>query len=136
LLDELQQSVADATVQIIQLSNKNEILNTKSDNNGRFNLNISQKDSMLLRISHINFLIYEELLNINASDSLIIQLTRKSEGIEEITVVGKRPQVDRKIDRLIFDVQNSNISSLNTWDILKRTPLVRINGSTISVKGS
>lgn len=56
--------------------------------------------------------------------------------IEEITIVKKAPLLKRKIDRLEFNIDNSNISDLNAWEILKKTPSVNVIGNDIKIKGS
>ncbi len=48
----------------------------------------------------------------------------------------RKPLVKRKVDRLEFNVENSNISSLNAWEILKNTPNVSVSNNVLTVKGS
>lgn len=48
----------------------------------------------------------------------------------------RKPVVKRKVDRLEFNVENSNISSLNAWEILKKTPNVTASNNVLTVKGS
>ncbi len=48
----------------------------------------------------------------------------------------RKPVVKRKVDRLEFNVENSNISSLNAWEILKNTPGVTTNNNVLRIKGS
>ena len=45
-----------------------------------------------------------------------------------------KPVVKRKIDRLEFNVENSNISSLNGWEILKKTPGVVFSNDVLKLK--
>ncbi len=47
-------------------------------------------------------------------------LHKSATEIEEVAMVKQKPVVKRKIDRLEFNVENSNISSLNGWEILKK----------------
>lgn len=49
-------------------------------------------------------------------------LKKSTTEIQEVSMTKQKPVVKRKIDRLEFNVENSNISSLNGWEILKKHP--------------
>lgn len=68
--------------------------------------------------------------------SLLIVLKKDIQDIQEIVMIKQKPVVTRKIDRLSFNVENSNISSLNAWEILKKTPGVSVNNDALTIKGS
>lgn len=57
--------------------------------------------------------------------------------IKEVVLVGKKPTVENKVDRTVFNVSNSSILAGNTtWDILRMTPLVSIdNNDAIKAEG-
>lgn len=71
-----------------------------------------------------------------SGDKTLLTITLKEtvEGLEEVTLVGKKPTVERKADRLVFNVENSIVSSGNTLDILKRTPSVVVSQDNITVR--
>lgn len=56
--------------------------------------------------------------------------------IEEVAIVKKKPVIKRKIDRLEFNVENSNISNLCTWAMLKKTPGVVFSTNEFKIKRS
>ena len=50
--------------------------------------------------------------------------------IEAVTLVARKPTVESKIDRTVFNVANSAILAGNTtWDVLRMTPLVSIDNN-------
>ncbi|AZB10717.1 TonB-dependent receptor [Chryseobacterium sp. G0162] len=50
--------------------------------------------------------------------------------IEAVTIVARKPTVESKVDRTVFNVANSAIVAGNTtWDVLRMTPLVSIDNS-------
>jgi hypothetical protein len=51
-----------------------------------------------------------------------IIIDQKTEELDEVVVTANRPQVDRKVDRLVFNVENTVISQNSSWDILRQTP--------------
>lgn len=63
--------------------------------------------------------------------------TIKQKEIEEVTVIAKKPTVESKADRTVFNVANSSILAGNTtWDVLKMTPLVSIdNNDAVKAEG-
>jgi hypothetical protein len=47
-------------------------------------------------------------------------------------LVGKKPTVENKVDRTVFNVANSSILAGNTtWDVLKMAPLVSIDNNDV-----
>ncbi|KMQ68506.1 TonB-dependent receptor [Chryseobacterium sp. FH2] len=60
------------------------------------------------------------------------QDTLKSEEIEAVTVIARKPTVESKADRTVFNVSNSSILAGNTtWDVLRMTPLVSIDNNDV-----
>jgi len=61
----------------------------------------------------------------------------KVNEIKEVTFVAKKPTVESKVDRTVFNVANSSILAGNTtWDVLRMTPLVSIdNNDALKAEG-
>lgn len=57
--------------------------------------------------------------------------------IEAVTLTYRKPTVESKVDRTVFNVSNSSILAGNTtWDVLRMTPLVSIdNNDAIKAEG-
>lgn len=54
--------------------------------------------------------------------------TLKIQNIESVTVQGKKKIIERKVDRMIFNVQNSMVSQGSSGtDVLANTPLIKID---------
>lgn len=131
------QSVANANVSLYNIKTKTIINQIKTESNGKFTFVLPAVDSIEIEVSHLQYKTYNERLAVkDVPENLIIELQPKTQEIDEIVVTGRSPQIYRKIDRLVFEVANSNISSLSGWDILKRTPLVNTQGDNILVRGS
>ena len=65
------------------------------------------------------------------------QDTIKQKDIEVVTVIARKPTVESKADRTVFNVANSSILAGNTtWEVLRMTPLVSIdNNDVIKAEG-
>lgn len=62
------------------------------------------------------------------SYSQIKKDTTKQKEVKEVILVGRKPTVENKVDRTIFNVSKSSILAGNTtWEILRMTPLVSID---------
>ena len=60
------------------------------------------------------------------------QDSTKLKEIEEVQLVGRKPTVESKVDRTVFNVANSSVLSGNTtWDVLRMTPLVSIDNDDV-----
>ncbi|MGJ1496864.1 TonB-dependent receptor domain-containing protein [Sphingobacterium spiritivorum] len=64
-----------------------------------------------------------------------IQIDEVTE-LEGVTVTGRKKQIEQKVDRLVFHVQNSTFATGGTaLDALKATPTVRVQNDNISIAG-
>ncbi|MGA9212811.1 outer membrane beta-barrel family protein [Kaistella sp.] len=63
--------------------------------------------------------------------------TIKQKNIQEVVVIAKKPTVESKADRTVFNVANSSILAGNTtWEVLQMTPLISIdNNDVIKAEG-
>ncbi|AZA77264.1 TonB-dependent receptor [Chryseobacterium sp. G0186] len=61
----------------------------------------------------------------------------EAKEIEAVTLVARKPTVESKVDRTVFNVANSAILAGNTtWDVLRMTPLVNIdNNDAVKAEG-
>ncbi|MCE3074189.1 outer membrane beta-barrel protein [Chryseobacterium gwangjuense] len=54
----------------------------------------------------------------------------KVKEIEAVTFVARKPTVESKVDRTVFNVANSSILAGNTtWDVLRMTPLLSVDSN-------
>lgn len=54
----------------------------------------------------------------------------KTKDIAEVTVIARKPTIENKTDRTVFNVSNSSILAGNTtWDVLRMTPLVSMDSN-------
>ncbi len=128
--------LAGATVMLLD-SNYQEIREVKPDHFGKFVVTLDHPSGYYLRTSYLNFKSQELFFRSDTiSRPLLLELLPEAKVLEEAQVVGRAPRLIRKLDRLEFNVQNSNLSALNSWDILKRTPLVMVNGADLMVRGN
>lgn len=125
-------------VSIEVYNSQNILLKTLLTNdNGVFTLEGIPENSVKLVIKDLEYSKFEKDLDLEKQNQpLLIVLKKDIQDIQEVVMTKQKPLVKRKIDRLEFNVENSNISSLNAWEILKKTPGVTSSNDVLAIKGS
>ncbi|ASK31763.1 TonB-dependent receptor [Chryseobacterium sp. T16E-39] len=125
-------------VSVAVLNTKNELLKTLTTNEaGGFTIEGVSENSVKLVIKDLEYASFEKNLDLgNQNGVLTIILKKDVQDIQEVVMTKQKPLVKRKIDRLEFNVENSNIASLNAWEILKKTPGVTATNDVLGIKGS
>lgn len=108
-----------------------------TNENGGFVLEGISETKVKLIFKDLEYNELEENLDLAKQDKpLHIILKKNIQEIQEVVMTKQKPVVTRKIDRLSFNVENSNISSQNAWEILKKTPGVYVKNDALTIKGS
>ena len=94
-------------------------------------LSYKQNETMKLLLSSLGLLSTTLLLAQSTQDTI------KSKEIESVTLIAKKPTVQSKADRTVFNVENTSVLAGNTtWDIVRMTPLVSIdNNDNVRAEG-
>jgi hypothetical protein len=110
---------------------------TYSDENGKFKVANCSSGEYTLQISSVGYVPLSRKLTLNQTTDLgTIILTENTEELDAVVINAARPTIERKADRLIFNVENSSLSTGNASQILQSTPgIFEMNGS-YTVKGS
>jgi hypothetical protein len=137
VVDSEKQPIAYANV-IIQNSEGILITGTITDEQGKFEIVLKETQyPVTLEISFLGYNTWKkEFLSKANTDVGIITLKEDENQLGEIVISVKLPTIERKVDRLIFNVKNTIISSGgDAIDILKKTPGVRVNNDEIKLIG-
>lgn len=111
---------------------KSEMTNEK----GSFQTNIKQGD-YVLQIRQLGKILYnKELIIKNDLDLGIIKITQNKQQLQEVIITSKKKLIERKVDRLIFNVENSiSATGGDAVDALKITPSIHVQNDKISMIG-
>ncbi len=112
------------------------IKGTVTNDQGEFVLNVSEGDYMLT-VSFLGFTEYQKQLTVQGNLNLgVIKLIPDQNVLNEVVVVSKKPMIERKVDRLVFNVENSIAASGgDALGALKVAPGLRVNNGDISMIG-
>ena len=125
-------------VNIVLLHEDNSIYKgTTTDENGTFNIKNIAKGTYKLRISFVGYNTIKKSISIIENlEAETFTLEENTAFLKSIEVSVKRPTIQRKVDRLVFHVENTALSSGNAWEVLKKTPGLIINQDKILIKNS
>ena len=111
---------------------------TMTDSSGKFIFNLVENGNYLLRFSDITHQEdKKELSVINANvDIGAVHLKNAITNLQEITVATKKKFVERKIDRVVLNVESSpTAAGGSVLDVLQTAPGVSVTDDLITLKG-
>ncbi|MBB5635102.1 hypothetical protein HDF26_002171 [Pedobacter cryoconitis] len=111
-------------------------ISTLTDELGKFSL-MGNKGVYVVKISQLNF--KQQQISINlTSDTVLaaITLENDSKNLKEVVITGKKAVIEYKLDRYVFNVDQSVTAMGNDgMETLRKTPGVRISDDAISLAG-
>lgn len=109
----------------VTLSQNGQVLSSQLADMGKFTFSNLNQSPYQLSVSLIGYKSLVRIFNL-PKDSLNINLQNESRQLNEVSVTFKKPTIERKIDRVIFNVENSIMASGGTlWEAINRAPGVQ-----------
>ncbi|MBI6120292.1 outer membrane beta-barrel family protein [Salegentibacter maritimus] len=138
LVNEASEPVAFANVILLNSQDSTSVYKgVISEDNGEFSFKEVPSDKYLLKVSFVGYEEYLREISVNSDKKLKkIILKEAASNLDEVTIKTRKPNIRRSIDRITFDVENSTLSSGNSWDILRQTPGVIINQGQLQVRNA
>lgn len=122
---------------ILKDINNKIIAGTITNEKGVFRLT-AKKGDYNLTISFIGYKNWSKKISLKDQNIDLgnITLSENENILDEVLISSKKPTITKKVDRLIFNVENSIVSSGgDALDVLQKTPGVRVDGNNISLIG-
>lgn len=125
-------SIPYATVMLLQAKDSSLVKGDITDMQGHFSFDDIVPGNYFLNTSVVGFKkYYSSLLTISASSNSInetIQLQESEKNLKEVKVLGKKPMIEIKADKTVFNVESSiNATGSNALELLKKSPGVRVD---------
>lgn len=133
--------VSFATVLLLNSSDQSMIKAAYTEDDGSFVLPVNTAGSYILKVSFVGYDDYmSEPIDYtpgNVTDLPAISLSTQSQKIEEVVVTAKRPMIEVKPDRTVFNVEGStNAQGENALALLRKAPGVVVdNNDNIQLLG-
>ncbi|MCX2484973.1 TonB-dependent receptor domain-containing protein [Pedobacter sp. MR2016-24] len=120
--DEQGETLDAATV---TLSQNGQVISSQLADQGQFTFSGMNQGVYQLSVSLIGYKASLRSFTM-PKDTLAIILLNENRQLNEVAVTFKKPTIERKIDRVVFNVENSIMaSSGNAWDALGKSPGVQ-----------
>ena len=137
VMNESGQAVSFANVVALDANNPETIHGTTTDETGAFLLSELMQGKYIFQVSYLGYITHNDTLVLDRDLNLnTVFLEEKTEELDGVIVLAKKPTVNRLVDRLVFNVENSTLSENNVLDVLKHTPGVLIRDQNITVRNS
>lgn len=138
LLSEQNEKLAFAEVYLFENTTTNLVKTELTDNNGAFVFTSIPKGNYTLKTNLKEEIITISTVEVNANLDLGNLLVKKTtEQLKEVVIEKKKAFIERKLDKLVVNVENSIASAgNNVLEVLQRSPGVMVNeDSGINLKG-
>jgi Outer membrane protein beta-barrel family/CarboxypepD_reg-like domain len=107
-----------------------------SDSVGYYSLNKVSSGDYKIAFSYIGFSKFDTSLHINKDFRLDCSLLNDIKTLDEVTIRSRKPRIERKVDRLIFNIENSTMSiGLDALEAIGKAPGVRVKNDMVSLIG-
>lgn len=109
----------------VTLSQNGQVISSQLADMGKFSLGSLNVQPYQLSVSLIGYKALMRTFNL-PKDSLSLVLLSDSKELNEVAITFKKPTIERHIDRVVFNVENSIMASSGTaWDALSKSPGVQ-----------
>ncbi|MDT0650913.1 outer membrane beta-barrel family protein [Autumnicola edwardsiae] len=104
-----------------------------SDEKGNFIINNVASNDYLMKVTFVGYEEFQKKISVEGNTRLnTIRLQESSSDLDEVTITTRKPNIVKQVDRLVFDVENSTLSTGSTWDILRSTPgVIQVQGDLL-----
>lgn len=134
--DQNNQPIAFANVILMNAEDSTSVYKgTITEDDGSFVLANVTDSSYILKVTFLGYADLLKKVKVKGNTELkSITLNESSDALDEVVVNARKPKISRQVDRLVFNVENTTLSTGNTYEILKRTPGVIISQGQLLVK--
>ncbi|MNJ84643.1 TonB dependent receptor [compost metagenome] len=119
---------------LLKLNDSIPITHIMTDSLGSFILQAAA-GNYTLHIRQFGEELYKQDLFLQKDSDLGIIEINESQLLDGVVVEGRKKIIERKADRLVFHVENTATTGGNALDVLKSTPLIRVQNETVSIVG-
>jgi len=121
---------------VLQTLDSINIQSVLTNEEGIFTITNVPNGTYELNIHYFSQSIYSQIITIESNLNLETIVTETGLTLSEVVITGKKPLIERKVDRLVFNVENSVAATGgNGLDALKLAPRIKVQNDEISMIG-
>lgn len=129
------------TISLLSAKDSSLLKTEVTDANGRYEINTGREGNLLIRYSSIGFDPHYSAVFERKNGAEIrmpsVKLLPAAGKLKEVTIIAKKPMIEVKADKTVFNVENSiNAQGSNALELLQKSPGIQVdNNDNISMKG-
>ncbi len=142
VIDEQNKPLDFATILLVKTKDSAMVKSSMADAEGKFVFENISEGEYRVSANMVGYKkVFSKSFNINAGQLKIdlppLQSSMDSKQLKEVSIVAQKPFIERKMDKLIVNVESSSLSAGNTaMEVLEKAPGVTIDkDDNISMKG-
>jgi hypothetical protein len=137
IIDQQNQSLAFANIVIEEIGDKKNPTGTVSTDDGDYILENISSGKYTIEVSMLGFETQKiNKVEINSDKTINITLKEESQLLNEIVVKSKRPVIKQTAEKLIVDLEKSEMTNTNLQDVMRKVPGVLVTNNGISIAGN
>ncbi len=137
IIDQQNQSLAFANIVIEEIGDKKKPTGTVSTYDGDYILENISSGKYTIEVSMLGFETQKiNEVEINSDKTINITLKEESQLLNEIVVKSKRPVIKQTAEKLIVDLEKSEMINTNLQDVMRKVPGVLVTNNGISIAGN
>jgi outer membrane receptor protein involved in Fe transport len=128
--------IVSATVLLQKIWDSSVLKILQTNDSGKYSINLDSIDNTQIKVLALGYLSSIKFIPSQTHYPVVNFILSKEKYLEEVTVTSRKPVFEEKVDRTVFNVENSTAAlGGNALDALKRTPGVQILNSEVSIAG-
>lgn len=135
--DEQNQPLPFANIVLYTIGAEKTPIGTVSDDQGEYLMENVTSGNYSIEISMLGFVTEKiEEFELNSNKTFNITLKEESQVLNEIVVKSKRPIIKQTAEKLIVDLEQSEMINTNLQDVMRKIPGVLVTNNGISIAGN
>lgn len=142
VIDEEQKPLDYVTISLLRAKDSSLVKTSITDLNGMYSFENIAAGNYLASATMMGYKkSFSQPFELNDSQKLVtipkLRLSIESRSLKEVSIVAQKPFIERKMDKLIVNVQNSSVSAGSTaMEVLEKAPGITVDkDDNISMKG-
>lgn len=137
IVDEQNQPIPFANIVLYKTGDKENPKGAVSDDNGLYKLENIILGNYKIEVSVLGFKTQKiEEFKLNSNKTLNINLIEETQTLNEVVVKSKRPVIKQTAEKLIVNLENSEMINTNLQDVMRKIPGVLVTNNGISIAGN
>ena len=137
IVDDQNQPLPFANIVLYKVNSKENPKGATSNDKGEYLINNVASGKYRLEISMLGFETHKvNEFELNSNKILNITLKEETQTLNEVVVKSKRPVIKQTAEKLVVDLEKSEMINTNLQDVMRKVPGVLVTNNGISIAGN